>query len=69
MTVLYPNPCYNKVCYKGPELVCTLVVYNLSPGWETSCPLPPAGSYDQYSSQTVSAALSVSSTCLSQTAS
>ena len=28
MTVLYPNPCYNEVCYKGTALYC--VVYRCS---------------------------------------
>ena len=32
MTMLYPNPCYNEVCYKGKSIVCQLLISSLSNG-------------------------------------
>ena len=29
MTVLYPNPCYNEVCYKGTALYFTVNFFSL----------------------------------------
>ena len=31
LTVLYPNPCYDKMCYKGTALYCYKVLDNSSP--------------------------------------